>query len=65
MNNICIWNIRGLNSPKKQKEVARVMQLNNVALCGLIETIIRTKSFASIVQNLFKDWSISTNFTHH
>lgn len=41
MHNLCIWNVRGINIPKKQKDVARVLHMNKVALCGLVETKIK------------------------
>lgn len=65
MNNMCIWNVRGLNSPRKQKEIVKTVLLNKVAICGLVEMKIKTKNFPLIYQNMFSDWNLCTNFSCH
>lgn len=65
MNNVCVWNVRGINSSRKQQQVLRVLQMNNVAFYGLVEMKIRTKNYPTISQNLFSNWCVCTNFSCH
>ena len=38
MNNILYWNVRGLNMVKRQKELFRFLDAQNVSLFSFLET---------------------------
>ncbi|XP_074305396.1 uncharacterized protein LOC141640524 [Silene latifolia] len=45
MGSIGFWNIRGMNSSKKQYEIKRFLSQNNVGLFGLLETKIKANNW--------------------
>lgn len=53
MDNQCFWNMRGLNNPRKQKEVMRIFHENNVGLCGLVEIKLKNKNVGLVMQSMF------------
>lgn len=65
MDKICIWNVRGLNSPRKQKEILRTFHENKIGLCGLIETKWKGSKAGLAIQSMFQNWSVTTNFSCH
>ena len=38
---ISAWNVRGMNSPDKTKEVRHFLETNNISVIGLMETKIK------------------------
>lgn len=60
--NILTWNVKGLNGPRKQKEVRNFLQRNKIGMCCLVETKIKKENFAMVHHNLFQNWCIATNF---
>lgn len=62
MDNLLIWNVRGLNHPSKQREVRNYINANNIGLCALLETKVKAEKFREVHQSLFRSWCISTNF---
>jgi len=51
MDNLIVWNIRGMNSSNKHKEVLNFCQMNNAGFIGLVETKVREESFPNVVAN--------------
>ncbi|KAK9689919.1 hypothetical protein RND81_09G090900 [Saponaria officinalis] len=65
MGKIGFWNVRGLNSLTKQKEIMWFLHKNKVDLFGLLETKIRSTNinkFAGVIGN---NWSFCTNHSCH
>ena len=58
---ISFWNIRGLNQPTKQSEVAKFIFENNIDVLGLVETKVKLGNEDSIKSKVFKHWSSVTN----
>lgn len=48
-----VWNIRGLNNPLKQKEVASFFSCHKLSLCGLVETKVRSTNLGGVVKIYF------------
>ncbi|XP_074266929.1 uncharacterized protein LOC141590221 [Silene latifolia] len=63
--NLGFWNVRGMNREKKQLDVHNFLQSNNAGLFGLIETKIKPGRLNNVMNNVFKEWSISTNSAYH
>ncbi|KAK9750135.1 hypothetical protein RND81_02G175700 [Saponaria officinalis] len=64
-DNFLFWNVRGLNSPNKEKDLRWHLHKNNVDLCGVVETKVRISSFNKVVVCFALDWEIINNFQHH
>ena len=52
MNNILVWNVRGLNKAKKQLDMAHFLAQHNVNLFGLLETKVKQNKLGSLYQRL-------------
>ena len=65
MDNIVAWNVRGLNRPKKQREVANFLLNHKGGLVGILENKIKPKGFANMYMNMFQGWCISSNIKSH
>ncbi|XP_074297070.1 uncharacterized protein LOC141627746 [Silene latifolia] len=65
MHNIGFRNVRGLNSPSKQKQVKWFLQSHMVGLFGLLETKVKPLSLNSVRKNVCDGWSVSTNSSYH
>ncbi|XP_056697506.1 uncharacterized protein [Spinacia oleracea] len=48
MDNIIVWNVRGLNNTNKQKEIRHFLLSNNVQLFSLLETRVKASQLRSI-----------------
>ncbi|KAL9227805.1 hypothetical protein vseg_003455 [Gypsophila vaccaria] len=59
------WNIRGLNSSAKQKEIKCFLHSNKVKLFGLLETRVKSTSMNKVVPNVCIGWSFCTNICAH
>ncbi|KAK7273781.1 hypothetical protein RIF29_14844 [Crotalaria pallida] len=57
MDNIACWNIRGLNSPSKQKEVLNFHKRYKVGLLGVLENKLRTNAIEAVMQKIAPGWS--------
>ncbi|KAL9227684.1 hypothetical protein vseg_003343 [Gypsophila vaccaria] len=64
MDNIGFWNVRGMNSCRKQNEISYFLQNKEIGLFGLIETKVKNNALA-LVQSNFRHWSVSTNNGYH
>ncbi|KAL9242124.1 hypothetical protein vseg_016156 [Gypsophila vaccaria] len=65
MVNIGFWNVCGLNSLTKQKEINWFHRNNKVELFGLLETRVRSINMNKVLANFDMKWSICTNYSHH
>ncbi|KAJ8423783.1 hypothetical protein Cgig2_018442 [Carnegiea gigantea] len=71
MDNIITWNVRGMNSPNKLKDVRFFCCSNKAGLVGLVETTVRQVNFAKVAQS-FQDiegnpsapWVVMGDFNH-
>ncbi|KAG5547462.1 hypothetical protein RHGRI_013228 [Rhododendron griersonianum] len=62
MLKIAAWNIRGLNSPLKQKEIFSFVQSQRLGLCGIVETKVRREHMSSTVSHCFPpNWDHLSN----
>ncbi|CAO2816302.1 unnamed protein product [Amaranthus hypochondriacus] len=62
---IASWNVRGMNSPIKIKEVRNFLVENNISVIGLMETKIKEPNAKKIQKKLGKNWNWTTNYNHH
>ena len=58
---ISCWNIRGLNQPQKQKEIARLIHVMKIDVFGIVETKVKTLNQDKINQNMMPHWCFVTN----
>ncbi|XP_058222932.1 uncharacterized protein LOC131332652 [Rhododendron vialii] len=50
MIKIASWNIRGLNSPRKQMEIKKFIHTSRLSLIGIVETKVRQENLAVVMQ---------------
>jgi exonuclease III len=55
------WNVRGLNSPLKQYEVAGLMKGKMFDVCGLLETKLSSAKVACMYKLRLKSWQFVSN----
>ncbi|XP_074278250.1 uncharacterized protein LOC141601844 [Silene latifolia] len=65
MGSIGFWNVRGMNSMNKQADIKWFLHTNNVGLCGLLETRVRTGSINKVHQGLGNNWKVVHNNNAH
>lgn len=65
MDNIIAWNVRGLNSPLKQKEVMSFLLKSKCGLVGLLETKVKPQNFSKVYTNVFQGWCVASNIHMH
>lgn len=58
------WNIRGLNSPLKQKEVSSFLSRNSLGVFGLLETHVKYNKAASIALSISSHLRWWGNYDH-
>lgn len=56
-----IWNIRGLSTSDKQKEVRNLIKVENLQLCAIIETHITYNKIKKVGDKVFGNWEYITN----
>lgn len=61
MDRLAAWNVRGLNSHTRQKEVNAFLLRNKIGLVGLLETKIKPQNFAKVYSNAFQEWCVISN----
>ena len=61
--NILCWNIRGLNSPLKQHEVAILLKKKRVDVCALVEAKLSELKIEQMGRFRLKRWKIASNAT--
>lgn len=64
-NNIVFWNVRGLNSHIKQREIALFCSRNKVGMVSLLETKLRSNKLGKCKRRFFHPWkSIDNGHCH-
>ena len=58
---ISSWNIRGLNQPSKQLEVAKLIFNYYIDIMGLLETKVSQENEPFIKNKCFKNWDFISN----
>ncbi|XP_062103579.1 uncharacterized protein LOC133814663 [Humulus lupulus] len=61
MDRILTWNVRGINSQHKHREIKQLIQSKKVGLVSLLETKVKNKNMGSIYMNLFSGWCFTNN----
>ncbi|GJY54256.1 RNA-directed DNA polymerase, eukaryota, reverse transcriptase zinc-binding domain protein [Tanacetum coccineum] len=59
-----IWNIRGLSTSNKQKEVKNFITDEALSICEVLETRIKSKMLNNIGDNIFGNWDWYSNMQH-
>lgn len=62
---IAAWNVRGMNSTGKVKEVRNFLEDNKVTVVGIVETKIKEHKATTIQKKMGSMWNWSTNYNHH
>lgn len=65
MIKILTWNVRGLNTSDKQKEVKSLMLTHDPEICCLVETKIKDENKDAIAKSAFGDWELVENNEYH
>ncbi|XP_074274081.1 uncharacterized protein LOC141597513 [Silene latifolia] len=60
-----VWNVRGLNSDNKQKDIKWFLHHNDVDLFGLLETRVKPGSLNKVTNNVCYGWDFVTNTMLH
>ncbi|KAJ9536532.1 hypothetical protein OSB04_un000284 [Centaurea solstitialis] len=55
------WNIRGLNTSIKQREVRDFIKSHELSFCALVETHVKADSLSSIIPMVFGAWKWVSN----
>ncbi|KAK9756123.1 hypothetical protein RND81_01G075200 [Saponaria officinalis] len=61
MDKLYFWNVRGLNSLAKQKELKSFLHLNKIGLVGVLETNFCNMNFNKVAASFEKEWEIRNN----
>ncbi|KAJ9566105.1 hypothetical protein OSB04_002071 [Centaurea solstitialis] len=61
---IAAWNIRGLNSPNKQKEVRDFIGTNGVSIFAALETHVRADYLHTVCGGVFRLWPWFSNHVY-
>ena len=58
------WNIRGLSTSDKQKEVKNFIDEEGLNVCAVLETHSKTKKLNKIADRIFGQWEWVSNMQH-
>ena len=58
---IAAWNVKGMCSSLKPKEIKKFIRVNGISLCGIIETQLRKKFVEPVCNNVFAGWDWISN----
>ena len=50
------WNIRGLSTSDKQKEVRNFIREEKLSMCAVLETHLKQKNLNKIANSIFGPW---------
>lgn len=59
------WNVRGFNKQTKQKVVKNWVRDQSILFRGLIETRVKERKAAKIVEEVFDRWIFMSNYEHN
>lgn len=65
MDRIMAWNVRGLNTAKKQNEVKVVMLRHAVGLVELLEHKVKITKLGDLYIRIFPNWCFYSNSSYH
>lgn len=63
MNNILIWNVRGLNNNLRISEVQEAIREHTLGLIGLVETRVREINSTLISSRISPKWNFIHNYS--
>ncbi|GJX44527.1 RNA-directed DNA polymerase, eukaryota, reverse transcriptase zinc-binding domain protein, partial [Tanacetum coccineum] len=55
------WNIRGMNTLEKQNEVINLIRSENLKICAVLETRLKSKKLVKACDRVFQRWSWVSN----
>lgn len=61
---LCSWNVRGLNDPRKCREVNKFLHINNIKIVALVETKVKSQNSLKIQKKFGTSWSWVDNYSH-
>lgn len=61
MDNLLVWNVRGLNSPNKQVELQVISRKFRAGIMGLVETKLTADALEICKNKRFQDWEFYHN----
>ncbi|XP_062116903.1 uncharacterized protein LOC133830841 [Humulus lupulus] len=61
MDRILVWNVRGINSQLKHREIRQLVYSKKVGLVSLLETKVKNKSMGDLYMSLFPGWCFTNN----
>ncbi|XP_062093959.1 uncharacterized protein LOC133799992 [Humulus lupulus] len=61
MDRILCWNVRGINSQHKHREIKQLINSKRVRLVSLLETKVKNKNMGSLYSSLFSSWCFNKN----
>lgn len=64
MFSMTFWNVKGLNTFNKQKEVNVLVNQHKPCICILVETQVKAKNKEKIMGE-FNGWTLVNNYEHH
>ena len=56
-----MWNVRGVNSQQKHKDIRNLITSKKVGMASLLETKIKNKDMGKLYISLFHGWCFTTN----
>ncbi|XP_074300168.1 uncharacterized protein LOC141631389 [Silene latifolia] len=65
MTKLGVWNVRGLNSDTKKRDIKWFLYQSEVVLFGLLETRVKPGSLNKVAANVCNGWSFLTNHSCH
>ncbi|GJV27431.1 RNA-directed DNA polymerase, eukaryota, reverse transcriptase zinc-binding domain protein [Tanacetum coccineum] len=58
---LAVWNIRGMSTSDKQKEVRDLISGEKLQLCGIVETHIKYNNLQKVGEKVFGNWECDNN----
>lgn len=59
------WNIQGLNSLNKKREVLNLIKDVKLDVCILIEIEVKEGNVEDVMRKKFRGWTCINNYEHH
>ncbi|GKC78416.1 RNA-directed DNA polymerase, eukaryota, reverse transcriptase zinc-binding domain protein [Tanacetum coccineum] len=58
---VAVWNIKGMSTSDKQKEVRSIIKEENLQMCGIVETHIKYQNINTTGKKVFGNWEFTSN----
>ena len=65
MDRLLVWNVRGVNSPLKHRDIKTLITQTRAGFVSLLETKIRNKDMGKFYKSVFLGWCFTTNIGWH